>query len=621
MNTSQFMDKQIMDLSNSQRNNNSDFIDLMNPQEDDNKKDDTILPNYDFQPIRPIAGASLSSSLDGATANRLRSSLDSKTNTAAIRSYNSLDSIEPTKVILEKDCQMCDSTILSEIDRTMKKHADDIMHMLESVSARLTQLESRTRHLENSVDDLKDSVGNNNGSIDGKMRQLENILRECLEPFPKTNPSARALHGSLPSHHGLCAEPRAFPALGPWSSLNPAWFFFERVSLASFVHSPFVARSKCLLAGCIHLAPLSHHVQMGVQVIRDKQEMVEAQFQLAKLQVPKVDVQTEAQNIVHADSQQQVASAPQQSVQQLPPVVPRAPPPLTPPSVPPPPMPQPNPPAPIQVPNQFNQVPSLPQRDPYFPSPSLTQEAANQQFQLPSTQQLQSNPPVPPHQQYQPAPHAPYHPPLQPPQQHPLLAAGNPPPLPPPIGHHPEEPAYIPSQSYPSNLRQPPSHQPSGAPSSQPYYVAPSHMYEPPPSRSSSGYSSTFGPQPGTNEPYPPFSGSPAQYGSGSPVKVPQLSSSMGSGSGSGYPQLPTARVLPHALPASTPGGSGSSGTGNRVPIDDVVDKVTNMGFPRDHVRAAVRKLTENGQSVDLNVVLDKLMNDGDVQPPRNWFG
>lgn len=45
------------------------------------------------------------------------------------------------------------------------------------------------------------------------------------------------------------------------------------------------------------------------------------------------------------------------------------------------------------------------------------------------------------------------------------------------------------------------------------------------------------------------------------------------------------------------------------------------MGFPRDHVRATVRKLTDNGQAVDLNVVLDKLMNDGDVQPPRGWFG
>lgn len=107
-------------------------------------------------------------------------------------------------------------------------------------------------------------------------------------------------------------------------------------------------------------------------------------------------------------------------------------------------------------------------------------------------------------------------------------------------------------------------------------------------------------------------------------MKTQQFSSpAMSQSSGSGYPQLPTARILPQALPTASGigGASGSSGTGNRVPLDDVVDKVTNMGFPREHVRATVRKLTENGQAVDLNVVLDKLMNDGEVQPPRGWFG
>lgn len=107
-------------------------------------------------------------------------------------------------------------------------------------------------------------------------------------------------------------------------------------------------------------------------------------------------------------------------------------------------------------------------------------------------------------------------------------------------------------------------------------------------------------------------------------MKPPQHSSApMSQSSGSSYPQLPTARVLPQALPTASgiSGGSGSAGPGNRVPVDDVVDKVTSMGFPRDHVRATVRRLTENGQAVDLNIVLDKLMNDGEVQPPKGWFG
>jgi hypothetical protein len=52
-----------------------------------------------------------------------------------------------------------------------------------------------------------------------------------------------------------------------------------------------------------------------------------------------------------------------------------------------------------------------------------------------------------------------------------------------------------------------------------------------------------------------------------------------------------------------------------------VVEKVATMGFSRDQVRATVRKLTESGQNVDLNVVLDKLMNDTDAQAPRGWYG
>ena len=76
------------------------------------------------------------------------------------------------------DKKVSDAAIVSEIDQTMKKYADNLLHVLEGVSARLTQLETRTRNLENSVDDLKVSVENNHGSTDGKMKQMENIMRE-----------------------------------------------------------------------------------------------------------------------------------------------------------------------------------------------------------------------------------------------------------------------------------------------------------------------------------------------------------------------------------------------------------------------------------------------------------
>lgn len=95
-----------------------------------------------------------------------------------MQGFGSLDSSEPAKLATENGQNVVNTAIMSEIDRTMKKHADTLLHVMEGVSGRLTQLETRTHNLENLVDDLKVSVENSHGSTDGKMRQLENILVE-----------------------------------------------------------------------------------------------------------------------------------------------------------------------------------------------------------------------------------------------------------------------------------------------------------------------------------------------------------------------------------------------------------------------------------------------------------
>ncbi|KAL7140765.1 hypothetical protein ABFS83_08G008600 [Erythranthe nasuta] len=550
--TSQYMDKQIMDLSNSQStaaadNNggsNSDFIDFMNrPPE---KKDD-IVPSYEFMPIRPAVGSSSPKAArpsnfdsgDDDAPLRTWNSLDSRPGASPIRNYNSIDADEPAKFVLGNNHKpsnaSLDASLVSEIDKTMKKYMDNLTHAVDNMSARLSQLETRTRNLEHSIDDLKVSVGNNHGITDGKMRLLENILNE---------------------------------------------------------------------------------VQAGVELIRDKQEVVEAQVQIAKMLNPKVE-QVESKNTAHMDSTQTGVPTHQQYST----VSPAQPPP---PNAPPPPPPQHNLQPQVQFPNQFpqNQPPSIPQRESYFPSPGQTPENPNQQYQLPAPppplQLQQHHPGAPPSQlQYsqQPPPPQPQYsqPPPPPSQPHPSFPPANPSLPQQPIGNHlPEESMYAPPQTYPSGIRPPP-------PSQQ--YYSPTNVYEPPSNKPALGYSSSFGPSSGHGDPYP-YSSSPSKYGgNNSPVKAQH----MGQSGGSGYPQLPTARILPQALPAAAAvgggggGGSGSSGgSGNRVPIDDVVDRVTNMGFPRDQVRATVKKLTENGQAVDLNIVLDKLMNDGDG---RNWFG
>ncbi|CAN8256316.1 unnamed protein product [Cochlearia groenlandica] len=540
MNTALFLDKQIMDLMNNNNTQNGDhrFVDDDNDSE---SKKETMVPSYDFKPIRPNATVGLShSALDlagsvNSTAAKAWAASDLQpVSISSARSYGSLDSIEASKLFAEKDRIAPESTIISEIDRTMKKHVDNLLHAMEGVSARLTQLETRTRNLENLVDDVKVSVGNSHGNTDGKMRHLENIMLE---------------------------------------------------------------------------------VQSGVQLLKDKQEIMEAHIQLSKLQVSKVNQQPEPPHSTHVEPTAQPPASPTSH----PPGPTSAPPSLTQQGLPPlqfiqPPASQNNLPPPS---SQLSQIPSqfTPQQEPYFTPLSQSQPP-------PSNQHTYQPPPPPPTQSlhqppYQPSPQQPQYPQQQTPQlQQPSS------------GYNPEEPPYPQQQSYPQNPpRQQPSHPPPGSAPSQQYYNGspprPPSMYDGSGGRPSSGF------PPGYSHESYQYTGPPSSQLGNAPSPKPLHQN----GNGSGYPQLPMARPVPQALPMASAinnGGSGGSDSPRgRIPVDDVIDKVTSMGFPRDQVRGTVRTLTENGQAVDLNIVLDKLMN-GDrgslmqqqqQQPPRGWFG
>lgn len=73
-----------------------------------------------------------------------------------------------------------DSALISVIDGKMNQHFGNLLHAVEGISARVSQLETRLRLVENSVDDLKDSTEVNYGKTDGKLREIDNILRKVL---------------------------------------------------------------------------------------------------------------------------------------------------------------------------------------------------------------------------------------------------------------------------------------------------------------------------------------------------------------------------------------------------------------------------------------------------------
>ena len=46
-----------------------------------------------------------------------------------------------------------------------------------------------------------------------------------------------------------------------------------------------------------------------------------------------------------------------------------------------------------------------------------------------------------------------------------------------------------------------------------------------------------------------------------------------------------------------------------KVNVERFIDDFASMGFTRDQVRGVIRDLSDSGQTVDTNVVLDRLMN------------
>ncbi|XP_011046206.1 PREDICTED: uncharacterized protein LOC105140870 [Populus euphratica] len=358
-------------------------------------------------------------------------------------------------------------------------------------------------------------------------------------------------------------------------------------------------------------------VQGGVQDLRDKQDIAEAQLQLAKLQMSKNNQQVEKQNatVKAGLSQEALSLVSQQSHQLLP--IPGASPQLLVPSssvtnLPP----QIHPPATsVATASQLsthllqNQtaISSVPQQEPAL---VRTPERTHQQYQVPPAQQSQLIPYN--HQPYQPTPHFPQNLQLpQLPQVHPASTMVNPQ-VP---SHHSEEVPYTPSHSiFQPPGRSPPLQQYNAGSAQQIYPQLSNRNYVESNSASLLPQGLPLHGKTNIADSYC-YGASPRNYGSSSIKPSQPFPSPTVLGGESNYTQLPTARILPHAIPTASNvdagSGSGSGGSGNRRPVDDVIDNVAAMGFHRDLVRETVIKLMENGQSVDLNAVLDKLMKSG----------
>ncbi|KAH7416557.1 hypothetical protein KP509_14G096500 [Ceratopteris richardii] len=448
------------------------------------------------------------------------------------------------------------------IDQSIKRHTDTLLQVLESISGRLSQVESTVQALEYTIAELKSTEGGKQDQSNGRLVKLELLIEE---------------------------------------------------------------------------------VNRGVQLLHEKQKLDEAGLKLTKLQIDEqkptgggtmqapTETWQQLKTIKEDVSQTAYTESSPQRQQYLPPQYPpqmqshypQGPSPQGPP-------PQgPSPPQMQSIPTSHNMVP-LPSTMNVSPSPQQTYppSAVHHPPQQPSTQSVL---PAPPPSQQIPAFHS------QPPTQQPPNSYSLPgdtaqyshlqpqhhlPPMSTPlVSSYPTEPSQYTGGMH-GGPRPPPIQHEVHLPQ-QHNPVSSHHVYEATGRMGIPGSSMVPSyPQPSPLSkpalPVQPMHEKTGEIAYGAPYRASQPAPSAPSGGSTGYPRLPTAQPVQHGLPSASPV---SSGPPTRPPLDDMIENVANMGFPREQVRGVVRQLTENGQSVDLNVVLDTLMNGrGSSQPPRGWF-
>lgn len=179
-NSANHMDKKTTGLAKSYSRPRSFF-------DDDDDDDEQEPHSFDFRPSRSHQYVTLDPT-------RFRVSSSSSFSTEFIASYvrfngffggdmqgrSSIADIDSLKDTGDRIGAPFVAALIHEIDGKIKEHMDTLLHAVGGLNARVTQVETRTRQLEDAVDELKDSVEFNGGRTEGKLRDLHNILEEVF---------------------------------------------------------------------------------------------------------------------------------------------------------------------------------------------------------------------------------------------------------------------------------------------------------------------------------------------------------------------------------------------------------------------------------------------------------
>lgn len=521
------------------------------------------------------------------------------------------------------------SEVVATVEQTMKKYADNLLKVLDGMTGRLAQLELVNQRLERSVEEMRADVAHNHSEADERFRLLDNhiqevhravqILRDKQEITEAQTElvklqlvrkeSSNNLHGSEDKYRASSSlsegkQEHTFQPQSIQSQLRPSLPALPALPSPQQLttpHPPLPNSDQCQTppqqqlpaqANMAQQSPVTSLPQQQVGQLQQQPNVMPMQsyYQQSPQQQGQIHQSPHApQATTQLPHIQQSLQLPPQQAQHLPYMN--------------------QPPHIHNIPNQSvqpqiqrSQGQQLPRQQTQMqPQPLSQQPHFQQQAQLrPNIYQGQSHGVSPEAFSYTPAT----------PNRQTLLSYQG------VTSGIPSEPSIYnygnPTQTIPPSSQGPlhtqtlrPQLSQGGSQTSDNNSVSSSQVPLPPihPMHGFSTYN--LPPRPLTN-PYGTFS------------TGPQMNTFPGT-----YTRFPSAQQAQQY--AETTGNMVSNSGGGHLPSglaydEQFVEQVAIMGFPRDQIRGVIQQLTENGQPVDMNAVLDRL-NSGTAGPSqRGWY-
>eukprot|EP01018_Ginkgo_biloba_P013726 Gb_24398 [translate_table: standard] len=527
--------------------------------------------------------------------------------------------------------------VVATVERTMKKYADNLLRVLDGMKGRLSQLELVNQRLERSVGELRADMAHNHSEIEEKFRFFESHIREvhrgvqilrdkqeiaeAQTELAKLQLSRKESSSNLPGSEDKALSSASLSEAKQEHAFQPQSVQMQHrqmlpslpalpapqhlTALTSDQGQPSLPQQQLpVQANLIQKSPATSLPQQQAPQLQQQPNVMEIQPYYLQQQgqvqtVPQALQSAQVPHIQQSPQQQQLPQLQHLSYMQQPLHIQNV------------------PGQSAQPPVQRQQVQQLPQ--PQMPPQSLTQQPQlSQQTQMrPNIYSVPQQAHVQPHQLPQGQTHGlspevfSYSPEAQ--NQHtqvPYQAGSS--------GNPSEAPMY--NYGTPGRIIQPSS---QGQLTMQP----PRPQHNQGGSQVSDSGSAVSGPAP------PPFV-SPVHPMHGYstynlPARLPPSAYSpqfsmgpQGNPFPGSYPRFPPAQqVQQFAHPASN---VVSNSGGGQLPashsFDELVEQVSSMGFSKDQVRSVIQRLTENGQPVDMNVVLDRLNSSSSGPSQRGWY-